>query len=217
MRTIFPVLLVLLIIFVSVEIGGAGSGIFDFDQALLDRVKEKYGQAAVVRLQNLAKLVTMQATGTEMDKVEHVNDFFNKVTYYRDIVHWKKKDYWATPFEKLSTNGGDCEDYAIAKYFTLREIGVDDQKLRIMYVKAIALGEAHMVLAYFPAADDLPLVLDNINVEILPANKRKDLIPIYSFNAESLWLAKSRGTGKKVGSSGKLKLWTDLQERVKRL
>lgn len=189
-------------------------GLYEFDQALLQRVEDKYGEWAVRRLRSVAKLVKEQATGTEMDKVEYVNLFFNRITYYRDIVHWKVEDYWATPFEKLATGGGDCEDYAIAKYFTLREIGVEDKKLRIMYVKAIAWGEAHMVLTYFPSPDDTPLVLDNLNPEVLPVTKRKDLVPVFGFNAESLWLAKSRGTGKKVGGSGKLKVWRDLQSRM---
>lgn len=167
-----------------------------------------------MRLKTLAKLVKEHASGTELEKVSYANDFFNKVPYYTDIVHWKMNDYWATPFEKLNTYGGDCEDSAIAKYFTLREMGVPDSKLHIMYVKAIALGEAHMVLTYFPKTNDIPLVLDNINPKILPANKRKDLLPIYSFNAESLWLAKSMGTGKKVGGSGRLKLWRNLQDRM---
>lgn len=166
-------------------------------------------------MKSVAKLVKEQASGTEMEKVEYVNTFFNRITYYRDIVHWKKEDYWATPFEKLATGGGDCEDYAIAKYFTLREIGVEDVKLRIMYVKAINWGEAHMVLTYFPEPDAIPLVLDNINPEVLPVTKRKDLVPVFGFNAESLWVAKSRGTGKKVGGSGKLKVWRDLQGRMK--
>jgi len=186
----------------------------DFNDKLLDRVDKKYGKDAVVRLKNLTNLVKEQANGTEMQKVEYVNDFFNAITYYNDIDHWKKKDYWATPFEKITTNGGDCEDYAIGKYFTLRELGIPDKKLRMMYVKAIKWGEAHMVLTYFPEEDDIPLVLDNINKKILPANKRKDLVPVYSFNGDGLRLAKSRGTGKRVGKSSKIKLWSDLNKRV---
>lgn len=216
-RVIRSFLSPLLVCVVIVALHGGGkatTGIFDFDKALLDRVEKKYGKPAVLRLQSLTKLVKERAAGSEMDKVIYVNKFFNRITYYTDIVHWKQNDYWATPVEKLNTYGGDCEDYAISKYFTLRELGVAEHKLRIMYVKAIDWGEAHMVLTYFPAPDDIPLVLDNINPEILPANKRKDLIPVFSFNAESLWLAKSRGTGKKVGGSGKLKLWTDLQNRM---
>jgi predicted transglutaminase-like cysteine proteinase len=195
----------------------AQKGIFDFDAALLERVEKKYDKAAVKRLQDLTALVKEKANGSELDKVKYANDFFNKIPYYTDIVHWKKKDYWATPFEKITTDGGDCEDYAIGKYFALRELGVDQKKLRIMYVKAIEWNEAHMVLAYFPEENEIPLVLDNINKKLLRANKRKDLVPVYSFNVEGLWIAKARGTGNKVGSSDRIKLWTDLQKRMKDL
>ena len=195
-------------------VGFSGQGLFDFDAALLERVEKKYDKAAVKRLKDLTALVKNNAKGSELDRVKYANDFFNKVPYYSDIVHWKKKDYWATPLEKLATHGGDCEDYAIGKYFALRELGVEQKKLRIMYVKAIEWNEAHMVLTYFPKENEIPLVLDNINKKLLPANKRKDLVPVYSFNAEGLWLAKARGTGKRVGSSSKIKLWADLQNRM---
>jgi len=187
---------------------------FDFSEPLLQKVERKYGREAVIRLQKLAQLIQNKAGSPELDKVQDVNNFFNKITYYRDIVHWHMQDYWATPFEKLNTNGGDCEDYAIAKYFTLRELGVDDNKLRIMYVHALNWGEPHMVLTYFPHPDDIPLVLDNLNPKILPANQRKDLVPVFSFNAENLWVAKARGTGKQAGNSDRLKVWQELQERM---
>ncbi len=166
-------------------------------------------------MQKLSKLIKEQATGSEKEKVEYVNDYFNQIPYYSDLKHWKKKDYWATPFEKITTDGGDCEDYSIAKYYTLRELGVDDKKLRMMYVKAIKWGEAHMVLTYYPKANDIPLVLDNINKKLLPATQRKDLVPVYSFNGDGLWIAKAKGSGKRVGNSSKLNLWADLQKRAK--
>lgn len=71
-----------------------------------------------------------------------------------------------------------------------------------------------MVLTYYEKPDQVPLVLDNLIPEILPASKRKDLVPVYSFNGSGLWLAKSRGKGEKVGSSGRLKRWQDLLRRM---
>ncbi len=192
----------------------SAKGLVEFSPALLGRVEAKFGKEAVLRLQSLKKLVESNQALSENDKIKIVNDFFNRVPYYTDLQHWKVKDYWATPFEKLTTYGGDCEDYSIAKYFTLRELGVPDDRLRIMYVKAINWGEAHMVLTYFPKPRTIPLVLDNLNPRILPANQRKDLIPVYSFNGDGLWLAKERGTGKRAGSSSKIGLWSDLQRRV---
>ena len=118
---------------------------------------------------------------------------------------WGVKDYWATPLEFLSRGAGDCEDYSIAKYFTLKELGVSEKKMRITYVKALKLRQAHMVLTYFETPRSVPLVLDNLIPTIKPATQRKDLLPVYSFNGSGLWLAKSRGSGKKVGSSSRFR------------
>ena len=156
----------------------------------------------------------MDRSAPDKEKLQRVNDFFNQVRFVSDQKHWKKKDYWATPIEFLSTNGGDCEDFALAKYFTLRELGVADKKLRLTYVKAVRLNQAHMVLSYFatPAAE--PLVLDNLDREIRRASKRKDLVPVYSFNGKGLWLAKERDQGRLVGKSSRISRWTDIIKRM---
>lgn len=185
-----------------------------FSEELLDRVSSKYGEYASRRLNSLAQLIDKNATIDDIEKVKLVNDFFNQVPYYSDIQHWKQKDYWATPIEKLATNGGDCEDYSIAKYYTLRELGIEEKKLRIMYVKALEWNEAHMVLTYFPEPSFSPLVLDNIKPGLKTADQRKDLIPVYSFNANGLYLAKAQGTGKRVGGPEKLKLWTNMMKKM---
>lgn len=186
-----------------------------FDQQLLQRIETKYGKDARLRLENLVTLVTVEARGKpEDEKLQYVNNFFNRIPFIADIIHWRKEDYWATPVEKLATYGGDCEDFSIAKYFALKELGVPEAKLRLTYVKAIRLNQAHMVLTYFPEPTAMPMVLDNLVPGIRPAAERRDLVPVYSFNGDGLWLAKARGTGKRVGSSKKLSLWTDLMSRM---
>ena len=115
----------------------------------------------------------------------------------------------------LGTNGGDCEDYVIAKYFSLISLGIPDSKLRMMFVTALQQQQAHMVLAYYPEPNAIPLILDNINPRILPANKRPDLRPVYSFNGEGLYKAKAQGRGTKLGSS-RHKMWDDLTSRIER-
>ncbi|MES9812804.1 MAG: transglutaminase-like cysteine peptidase [Candidatus Thiodiazotropha sp.] len=114
----------------------------------------------------------------------------------------------------VGAKGGDCEDYSIAKYFTLREMGVAEEKLRIMYVKSVELNQSHMVLTCYPEPSSIPKVLDNINPQLLSASNRLDLTPVYSFNADGLWLAKSLGRGKKVGSSTRLSLWQEVKKRM---
>lgn len=181
----------------------------------IKKTEQKYGSRAADRLRQWQELVDKNQDADEDEKLELVNDFFNRVRFIDDIVHWKKKDYWATPLELLATDAGDCEDYSIAKYFTLKALGVPESRLYITYVKAIRLRQAHMVLTYFKTPRSIPLVLDNINKRILKATKRKDLVPIYSFNGDGLWLARQRGKGRSVsGGTKKLKNWNNLLQRL---
>lgn len=181
----------------------------------IEQAKIKYGSQAADRLAEWQELVDKNQNRSEKDKLEIVNDFFNQVRFIDDIIHWQKKDYWATPLEMLATDAGDCEDYSIAKYFTLKALGVSESKLYITYVKAIRLNQAHMVLTYFETPKSVPLVLDNINKRILQASRRTDLVPIYSFNGDGLWLARERGKGRSVsGGTSKLKNWNSLLERL---
>ncbi len=183
---------------------------------LIKSVREKYGEPAVERVLNWQKLMQNSRGKSETEKLKLVNSFFNRLKFRPDSILWNKNDYWATPIEAMGKGAGDCEDYSIAKYFTLRELGVSDSKLRIMYVKALRLNQAHMVLTYYPTPGAIPLVLDNLNPSILPANRRTDLAPVYSFNGDGLWLAKSRNQGLRVGTSKRINLWQDLKARMKR-
>ncbi len=185
----------------------------ELTDAVIEWVGAKYGLQAKQRAENWRELLNSQIEG-EQNKLKKVNDFFNQLPYRDDFENWDTKDYWATPIEALGTNAADCEDYAIAKYFTLRELGVPSEKLRITYVKAIELNQAHMVLAYYRTPDAIPLVLDNIKPDILSADARKDLVPVYSFNAEGLWLAVNRGHGKRLGDSKKISLWTEVRKKM---
>jgi len=185
----------------------------------IGKLAQQFGATAKTRLSDGRSLVTTaknKALQQEREKLELVNDFMNQTPFLSDREHWGKEDYWATPIEFLSTNGGDCEDFSIAKYFTLRALGVPDEKLRITYVKELVIyNEAHMVLAYFPTPDSEPLVLDNIRKVIQPASSRTDLLPVYSFNGSGLWLAKEQtGRAQSVGGSDRIGHWRDLQSRL---
>lgn len=184
------------------------------DEKVLERARVKYGADAVEHISALQALIKNDDSKSDAEKLEKVNQFFNKYTFIDDIEHWGKKDYWATPIEFLATQGGDCEDFSLAKYFTLKALGIPESKLYLTYVKAIKLNQAHMVLTYYatPAAE--PLVLDNLQGNIQLASKRTDLVPVYTFNGEGLWLSKQRGKGKFVGDSDRLKRWNDLKSRM---
>jgi len=161
-------------------------------------------------------LVDGRAKG-EAEKLRRVNDFFNRrIAFDDDRSIWGQSDYWATPIETIGQGRGDCEDFAIAKYYSLIDLGVPLNKLRLVYVKASLDGpsgpmqQAHMVLAYYATPNDDPLVLDNLNPEIRPASRRPDLSPIFSFNSEGLW----QGTGNHSSKSS-LSRWQDLLIRAR--
>lgn len=195
---------------------GMAAGDLAPTDAEINAVGRKHGPAAAGRLQKWREILYSARSLEEPKKLELVNRFFNTLPFVSDQEHWGKEDYWATPIEFLATDGGDCEDFAIAKYLTLREIGVPAERLRITYVKATTLNQAHMVLTYYPTPDAEPAVLDNLRPDILPASQRQDLIPVYSFNGDSLWLAKElTGRGQFLGGSERIGLWRDLLRRLK--
>lgn len=206
-------------ILISVLLHGIGPAIgLEFEQASLDKIEARYGRAARLRLLTWKNLINTPTPLSDLEKLQKANDFFNQNTAFADDnVLWNSADYWASPIEFLLKGAGDCEDYSIAKYFTLVEMGVDEHKLRINYVKALELNQAHMVLTYYPTPNAEPLVLDNLQPIIKPASQRQDLIPIYSFNGTNLWLAKNTANGNPAGSSDQLSLWQNLKQKALKL
>ncbi|MCG2582619.1 MAG: transglutaminase-like cysteine peptidase [Marinobacter sp.] len=200
---LFPVLLIV-----------ATVAAFELSDRLLNYVREEFGQEAHARLENWQNLNRMAANAPRERQLALVNSFFNRARFISDMEHWGEEDYWATPVELLTTNGGDCEDFSIAKYLTLKSMGVPDEELRIVYVKALDLNQAHMVLAWYPTPDADPLILDNLINQIKPASQRNDLEPVYSFNGEGLWLNQSGGRQQRIGEAGKLDHWQDMNKRL---
>jgi len=156
----------------------------------------------------------------DAEKLIRANNFFNaRVQWVTDPEAWQQSDYWATPLEVMGLRRGDCEDFAIAKYVTLRLAGVDVNRLRITYVKlrrysdGRETSQAHMVLAYYPSATAEPVILDNIIPDIYPASKRTDLTPVYGFNSRGLWVGTAPGPATKKPEA-KLSRWRDLLRRA---
>ena len=169
------------------------------------------------RMAALKRLVTELKGKSDMDKLEGVNDFFNRVRFVPDSQTWGVKDYWATPTEFLTRDQGDCEDFVIAKFFTLKELGIPEDKLFFTYVKALKLNQAHMVLTYYETPRSVPLVLDNLNYLVLPASKRKDLVYVYSFNAGTFFLNTQRGRGRTIeGGAAENKQWAAFLKRMQK-
>jgi len=157
---------------------------------------------------------------SEKEQLQAVNEFVNSaVRFGNDAAIWGQSDYWATPLETLSRGQGDCEDFAIVKYVTLKLLGVPGKKLRLTYVKARVGGmysqitQAHMVLSYYPTPTDLPLILDNLIADIMPASQRRDLHPIFSFSIEDLWVGTNPQPA--ASASARLSRWRDVLNRMR--
>jgi predicted transglutaminase-like cysteine proteinase len=183
-------------------------------ERLIQAYEKRFGAPARGRLEGWKRfaLARGEATARERVLIETVNSFLNRLTFVDDLAHWGEPDYWATPAESVGSGGADCEDYAIAKYFLLRELGIPASRLRMVYVRALRLDQAHMVLAYYPSAGADPLVLDNLEAAVRPASQRIDLVPVYSFNDEAIWV-ETRG---RVGAPQQIRNWSALLERLLR-
>ena len=108
---------------------------------IIASLKESYGDRASQRGKAWFKLMKKNNQRTEKDSLIKVNKFFNLFRFIDDLKLWGVNNYWATPIEFIGVNGGDCEDYSIAKYFTLLELGIPDEKMRITMVKAVKLNQ----------------------------------------------------------------------------
>ena len=155
------------------------------------------------------------------EKLKRVNEFFNRrIAFNTNLEVWGQADYWATMLETLSKQKADCKGYVVAKYFSLLELNIPVKQLRLIYVKARVGGEqstlqlSHMVLAYYPTPESEPLVLDNLITDIRPASRRPDLLPIFSFNSDGIFVGTSGGASVGPGGVGQLSSWADLLRRV---
>jgi predicted transglutaminase-like cysteine proteinase len=179
---------------------------------LVEVYSKRFGPAARARLEAWKRDAAerKRSPTVEAALLNDVNRMLNRVPFVDDAIHWREEDYWATPAESIGSNGADCEDFTIAKYFLLKELGVPIARLRLTYVKSLKLNQAHMVLAYYARPDAEPLVLDNLEDTVRPASQRRDLVPVYSFNDEEVWI-ELRG---RSGSPQQLRNWRALVERL---
>jgi predicted transglutaminase-like cysteine proteinase len=191
----------------------------DFDR--MQRViSQRFGTVAVASLQDWQRLLQESTDQPAPAKLQQVNDFFNRrIRFGEDQEIWGQSDYWATPMETLGRGAGDCEDFTIAKYFTLLLLGISEEKLRLIYVQArlgganSSITQAHMVLAFYPTPEAEPLILDNLINDLQPASRRPDLQPVFSFNRQGLWQGASGARG--AGGPSSLSRWEQLLKRAR--
>lgn len=167
-----------------------------------------FGPAAEARLEGWKRFVR------ETDRrLQSTNEFFNRVPDGIDARVWGVADYWATPAETLSVNAADCEDYAIAKYFTLKELGVPVSSLRLVYAWTRLSREAHLVLAYYPSPGAEPLIMDNLRPGMEKASDRPDLTPVFTFNEDDLMQVSLPGVRTSPLSHRR---WAELLQKLQR-
>jgi predicted transglutaminase-like cysteine proteinase len=184
---------------------------FSIAKIFLDKIEKEYGTFAKRRALALVTMMNSSKDLDEKEKLQNVNDYFNETPYTSDLTTYGISDYWATRLEFIGNDKGDCEDYVIAKYFTLKELGISPKKLFMTYAKSLRYKSAHLVLTYYETPRSVPLVLDNYNLKVLPATQREDLVPIYSFSGDELFNSKQAQIGKMVpASTRQTRPWDEL-------
>ena len=196
-----------------------GLALAELDFATLQQqLIARFGPARLVLLKDWQAQLEASKKLPEAEKLKRLNDFFNRnIVFGDDITIWNQTDYWATPLETIGRGQGDCEDFAIVKYYSLRLAGIPVNKMRLIYDKAKQgnNSRAHMVLAYYASPTAEPLVLDNLDPVIKPASKRPDLTPVFSFNSQGIYAGVAGTTAASAGGTGKLSRWEDLMQRTR--
>lgn len=157
-------------------------GRLELDPSLLARVERDFGPAGRQRLQAWQDLVHELQGRDDAYAINRVDGFFNEtVRYQSDRDNVGMRDYWQSPLETLASGAGDCEDYAVAKYVTLRQLGLPAERLHLAVVRTDA-NEMHAVTLATPGAGLDPMVLDNQRLFPVALSRRSDLTPIYRVN-----------------------------------
>ena len=199
--------------------------IASFAELNADRLRQqlvsRFGTTHVTLLGDWLQTIAASKRLSETAKLQRINDFINqRISFESDWTIWEQSDYWATPLETIGQGRGDCEDFAIIKFVSLRMAGIPSSKLRLIYVKARLntpagpMQQAHMILAYYTTPNAEPLLLDNLNPRILPAARRADLQPVFSFNNEGIFAGVAGTDTATHGGIGRLSRWEDVWQRI---
>lgn len=205
----------LLLLTATLLFAGQGTLALQFERdTVVKHAERQFGREGGRRLNQWFSALDRLAGSSDARKhLDAVNAFWNTtIREAEDIVAWRREDYWATPLETLGRGMGDCEDFVIGKYFSLVHLGVPPEKLRLIYVRARVDGRsvAHMVLGYYDRPEAEPLILDNLNQAIRPASRRRDLTPVFSFNAEGVYVR-----GGHSGGVDRITRWQEVLTRMR--
>lgn len=150
---------------------------------------DKYNRCAY---QKWLELIEEWRLLPKAEQLEKVNRHMNLFRYITDPINWGVKDYWEIPKEFFA-RFGDCEDYAIVKYFTLRALGWPEEGMKIVILQDMNLGVAHAILVV--DFEGRQLVLDNQIGQVVEASRIRHYKPIYSVNEKGWWRHKPAGNG----------------------
>lgn len=175
------------------EVRNANIGPFTKWTSMLDRQRpepQRYGEACRPRngrcyVQEWRAMVNQARGQDPMRQLQTVNQWVNRVRYVEDIANYGMVDFWATPLEFLARDG-DCEDFAIAKYVTLRELGFPHTEMRILVLNDLNLRIPHAILIAY--LNGRSYVLDNQIAQVVPTDVIRHYQPIFSINEEAWWL-----------------------------
>ena len=198
----------------ALSIGGAWP--WAADALRMAQAAQRLGPRAAAALPQLQSMLAQSAGLDDEGQLGAVNTFFNRrIVFTDDREAWGQPDYWASPLETLAQGRGDCEDYAIAKYFSLLALGMPVARLRLVYVRAQigADSQAHMVLAYYAQPDAEPPIPDNLITDLRPASRRPDLAPVFSFNSDGLW--QGVGTQAAGDPQARLSRWREVLAKAR--
>ncbi|MDQ1267742.1 MAG: hypothetical protein QG560_385 [Campylobacterota bacterium] len=147
----------------------------DFKNYEIKEIEENFGKIAKNRIVDYSKTLETLKKIPQDEQLLRVNFYLNQLPFKPDIINNNNSDQWGTPKEFLACGYGDCEDYAIIKYFTLLKLGFEKEKLFITTSHEKYSAQAHMVLSYFKSKNEPPLILDSISYKVLDLGKRVDL------------------------------------------
>lgn len=197
------------------------SSLFAVDPFKLDKedikvINKKYLKKQIkVRYKRFYMFLKVAKEFDTIKKLNRVNSFINKILPQHDTQLQNALDHWATPKEFLIDGRGDCEEYAMTKYFTLVKLGMEKKKFYLAIVKVKGTATMHLVLLYFKTPKSIPLVLDNLSWKVLDLNRRKDLTVKVVFNEFDSYVLKDNYLDKKVNIQwGELNKWEDILKRI---
>lgn len=158
-------------------------------------IQEEYGKHAVKRMSTWQNMMKRLQNEDEFVQVRHINAYFNRLRYKSDAYNWETVEYWATFKEFMGKGTGDCEDFALAKYYSLRKLGIPVSKLKLLTGKYV--GKGHMLLAYYKDGND-PYVLDKNNRYLVQLSKTKRFKAETYFNESGYGLMDQTVDSKRV-------------------